>query len=89
MVISPVVDAAMLDQRVGRDRGAVAEIDDAPPVAGRRPGQPFVDAAAMAREGSSGVLGTFQTRMAPLASSTRQISVNVPPESTPTRHIPR
>ena len=41
----------------------------------------------MARDGSSGVLGTFQTRTSPVVASTRQTSVNVPPESTPTRHM--
>src|SRR5438105_9823999 len=43
----------------------------------------------IARDGSSGVLGTFHTRTSPEASSTRQMSVKVPPESTPTRHIAR
>ena len=38
-------------------------------------------------EAVNGVLATFQTRTSPLASSTRQMSVNVPPESTPTRHM--
>src|SRR3984893_13596116 len=40
---------------------------------------------AIPREGSSGVEDTFQTSTRPSFSSNRQISVNVPPESTPTR----
>src|SRR5215831_12393627 len=39
----------------------------------------------MPRDGSSGVEGTFQTSTRPSLSSNRQMSVNVPPESTPTR----
>src|SRR5229473_2001032 len=41
---------------------------------------------AMPRDGSSGVDGTFQVSILPACSSNRQMSVNVPPESTPTRH---
>src|SRR5215471_182181 len=37
-------------------------------------------------DGSAGVEETFQTAIRPLLSSNRQISVNVPPESTPIRH---
>src|SRR5580700_4225445 len=40
---------------------------------------------AMPREGSSGVEETFQTSTRPSSSSNRQMSVKVPPESTPTR----
>ena len=40
----------------------------------------------MPRDGSSGVDGTFQISTRPVCSSNRQMSVNVPPESTPTRH---
>jgi hypothetical protein len=40
---------------------------------------------AMPMDGSCGVLLTFQTWTLPAASSNMQISVNVPPESTPTR----
>src|SRR3546814_4347874 len=39
----------------------------------------------MPRDGSSGVEATFQTSTRPCSSSNRQMSVNVPPESTPTR----
>jgi hypothetical protein len=42
---------------------------------------------AMPREGSSGVDGTFHVSIRPAFSSNRQMSVNVPPESTPTRHL--
>src|SRR5258708_34875165 len=41
---------------------------------------------AMPRDGSSGVDGPFQVSILPACSSNRQMSVNVPPESTPTRH---
>src|SRR6266849_8137698 len=41
---------------------------------------------AMPRDGSSGVDGTFQVSILPACSSNRQMSVKVPPESTPTRH---
>ena len=59
--------AAVLDQRIGGDGGAVAEV--------RRPSAGVASAAsrrpsttpwAMARDGSSGVLGTFQTRTSPV-----------------------
>src|SRR6516162_4559873 len=39
----------------------------------------------MPREASSGVEDTFQISTWPSSSSNRQMSVNVPPESTPTR----
>src|ERR1700760_2933904 len=39
----------------------------------------------MPLEGSSGVEATFHTSTRPVSSSNRQTSVNVPPESTPTR----
>src|SRR5882724_12185515 len=42
--------------------------------------------SAMPRDGSSGVDGTFQVSTLPASSSNRQMSVKVPPESTPTRH---
>src|SRR5215472_7362690 len=42
--------------------------------------------SATACDGSAGVEETFQTSIRPLLSSNRQISVNVPPESTPIRH---
>src|SRR5215472_20735 len=41
---------------------------------------------ATASDGSTGVEDTFHTAMRPVASSNRHTSVNVPPESTPTRH---
>src|SRR5215475_11571714 len=41
---------------------------------------------AMPREGSSGVEETFQTSTRPSSSSNKQMSVKVPPESTPMRH---
>ena len=41
----------------------------------------------MARDGSSGVLGTFQTRDTASPSRKRRTSVNVPPESTPIRQF--
>ena len=41
----------------------------------------------MPRDGSSGVDGTFQVSTRPVCSSNRQMSVKVPPESTPTRHL--
>src|SRR6185437_2586481 len=44
---------------------------------------------AMPRDGSSGVEATFHTSTRPVASSNRQTSVNVPPESTPIRHVMR
>src|SRR6201993_1937984 len=50
------------------------------------PPTPSSTPCVMPREGSSGVEDTFQTSTRPLASSNRQTSVNVPPESTPTRH---
>src|SRR5262249_20517213 len=47
--------------------------------------KPSSTPCAMPRDGSSGVEGTFQTSTRPSLSSNRQMSVNVPPESTPTR----
>src|SRR5208282_5061022 len=41
----------------------------------------------MPRDGSSGVEATFHTCTRPVASSNRQTSVKVPPESTPTRQV--
>src|SRR5260370_27320994 len=41
---------------------------------------------AIPRERSSGVDGTFQVSILPACSSNRQMSVNVPSESTPTLH---
>ena len=78
-------DAAVLDQRVGGDRGAVAEIGDLGRRGLRRRARPSSTPRAMARDGSSGVEGTFHTSTPPLASSNRQTSVKVPPESTPIR----
>ena len=78
----PGLRAAMLDQRIGRHRRAVAEIDDLPIARLRRDRRhPRRDA----RDGSSGVRH-LRHPDPPASSSNRQISVNVPPESTPTRH---
>ena len=66
----PRLHAAMLDQRIGRHRRAVAEIDDglgrtrARQAPTRR--MPCSTPSAMPREGSSGVDGTFQTSTRPL-----------------------
>ena len=75
----------MLDQRIGRHRRAVAEIGDVACLRGDK-AERFANPCATACEGSAGVEGTFQTAIWPLLFSNRQISVNVPPESTPIRH---
>ena len=66
----PGPDAAMLDQRIGRDRRAVAEIADrragGPTAPGATRRRPSSTPAAMPREGSSGVDGTFQTSTRPV-----------------------
>ena len=87
----PGLDAAVLDQGVGRHRGAVAEIDDRRGrtvrcASGATRRMPSSTPSAMPRDGSSGVDGTFQVSTRPACSSNRQMSVKVPPESTPTRH---
>ena len=77
--------AAMLDQRVGRDGRAVAEIGDR---GGRGADTPDTlrDAVGNALGWVVGGGRTFQTATAPVSSSNRQTSVKVPPESTPMRH---
>ncbi|WP_246693401.1 MULTISPECIES: hypothetical protein [unclassified Mesorhizobium] len=40
-------------------------------------------ASTMPRDGSAGVLETFHTESSPVLSSIAQMSVKVPPESTP------
>jgi len=47
---------------------------------------PSRNPVATASEGSAAIEETFQTAMRPLFSSNRQMSVKVPPESTPIRH---
>ena len=44
--------------------------------------------STMAREGSSGVLGSLVTEIAPVSSSRHTKSENVPPVSTVTRYFP-
>ena len=83
----PGLHAAMLDQRIGRDGRAVAEIANR-----ARPDADLPDTFRHTpcdepRDGSSGVDGTFQTSTRPVSSSNRQTSVKVPPESTPTRQV--
>ena len=76
----PGLHAAMLDQRIGRHRRAVAEIADRV-AARRRPGRaPSADALRRCRaRGRPAWTATFQTSTRPVASSNRQTSVKVPP----------
>ena len=85
----PGLHAAMLDQRVGRHRRAVTEIADRRR-RGVDPRQRLPPRPRRCRAtGSSGVDATFHTSTRPVPSSNRQTSVNVPPESTPTRQAIR
>jgi hypothetical protein len=76
---------SMLNERIGGHRGPMPEVGESLAFtliwasASRSP-------PATASEGSAAVEETFQTAIRPLFSSKRQISVKVPPESTPIRH---